>query len=148
LKVSYLCYDTAAVYCFSGRSCGSWFITFIRLYWYYDFAVERDLCRCDTSAAWWIRWDLASFGLTDKTGYVGASWRHCSLLHLYYVARSRGSAWSVAQSTTQAHCRETLHFPSRQHSAIQRPSISLRQKSHLAADRLRTIFAVVRYCTK
>jgi len=158
---------TTFVRCFSGcwyRCWAEWVISWWRR------SVWRQNCvpvtsftshrfqRSSSTQSRWDRWDLKSVGLTDETGCGGTCQQPCSVLHLYDVGSTHESAWSVAQSTTQRHCRVTLYFPLSCHwhsrcpvtlySPLRCQTNSPCQETHLAAVWLWTMFGVLQVCTR
>jgi len=150
LRYCYCCY-LAVVHCFSGCWCGccaEWVLSWWR---HSEWRQNRvpvtsfTFCRFSRSSTkWsqWIEWTVTSIGLTDKTSCGGTCQQPCCVLHLFDVGSTYESAWSVAQSTTQTHCRVTLYFFLRCHSD------SLCQETHLAAVSLPTMFGLLQLCTR
>jgi len=146
--VTFLVCDAVVVYCFSGCWHGCWAGGVINSAWRQNrvpvrnFASRRFSGR-NTKRSRWLGWDLTSSWLGDESGCDKTCQQPCSLLHLYDVGSTHESAWSVAQSATQRHCRrETLYFPLRCHPRC------LCQETHLATDWLPPQSELLHFCSK
>jgi len=151
LLVTFLVCDAVVVYCFSGCWHGCWAGGVVS-WWRHSvwrqnrvpvrsFASRR-FSRSNTRQSRWTGWTVTWFWHGDKSGCDKACQQPCSLLHLYDVGSTHESAWSVAQASTQRHCRETLYFPLRCHSN------SPCQETHLASDRISTESGILQFCSK